>query len=248
MEEDLAIINTNTRNEKIKNFLINNKKLLISFLVFIIFLFICFFIFGEFKERNKIKISNQYNLIVAEYSKKNSEITKNALIDLINKKDSTYSPLSLYFIIDNEIIIDQTIINDLFDVIIEEEFVALEEDDRILMEDYVSGDPESYKTEGGDNLVLEHLNDNLATEGVTGIFHITYDLKIEDFTASVALEDNTSIVLESHTPTGIGDILLTANGDRLIREDDVGDDKFFLSETDIMADLIFFIIFLLFAI
>ena len=109
--------------------------------------------------------------------------------------------------------------------------MALEEDDRILMEDYVSGDPETYLDEDGNNLVLEHLNDNLATEGITGIFHITYDLKIEDFTASVALEDNTSIVLESHTPTGIGDILLTANGDRLIREDDVGDDKFFLSET-----------------
>ena len=123
------------------------------------------------------------------------------------------------------------IYNDYLDVIIEEEFVALEEDDRILMEDYVSGDPEAYLDEAGNNLVLEHLNDNLATEGVTGIFHITYDLKIEDFTASVALEDNTSIVLESHTPTGIGDILLTANGDRLIREDDVGDDKFFLSET-----------------
>ena len=29
----------------------------------------------------------------------------------------------------------------------------------------------------------------------------------------------------------IRDRLLTANGDRLIREDDVGDDKFFLSET-----------------
>ena len=121
--------------------------------------------------------------------------------------------------------------NDYLDVIIEEEFVALEEDDRILMEDYVSGDPEAYLDEAGNNLVLEHLNDNLATEGVTGIFHITYDLKIGDFTASVALEDNTSIVLESHTPTGIGEVFLTMNGDRLIREDDVGDDKFFLSET-----------------
>ena len=30
MDEDLSIINTNTRNEKIKNFFVNNKKLLIS--------------------------------------------------------------------------------------------------------------------------------------------------------------------------------------------------------------------------
>ena len=120
MDEDIAIINSNTRNEKVKNFLINNKKLLISFLVFIIFLLISFFIIGEFKERNKIKISNQYNLVVAEYSKKNSELTKNALIDLINKKDSTYSPLSLYFIIDNKLLLDQSKINELFDVVIKE--------------------------------------------------------------------------------------------------------------------------------
>ena len=131
MDEDIAIINSNTRNEKVKNFLINNKKLLISFLVFIIFLLISFFIFGEFKERNKIKISNQYNLIVAEYSKKNSEITKNALIDLINKKDSTYSPLSLYFIIDNTLITNQTEINELFDIIIEE--VSLEKEIKNLI-------------------------------------------------------------------------------------------------------------------
>jgi len=131
MDEDIAIINSNTRNEKVKNFLINNKKLLISFLVFIIFLLISFFIFGEFKERNKIKISNQYNLIVAEYSKKNSEITKNALIDLINKKDSTYSPLSLYFIIDNALVTNQTKINELFDIIIEE--VSLEKEIKNLI-------------------------------------------------------------------------------------------------------------------
>ena len=131
MDEDIAIINSNTRNEKVKNFLINNKKLLISFLVFIIFLLISFFIFGEFKERNKIKISNQYNLVVAEYSKKNSELTKNALIDLINKKDSTYSPLSLYFIIDNALVTNQTKINELFDIIIEE--VSLEKEIKNLI-------------------------------------------------------------------------------------------------------------------
>ena len=131
MDEDIAIINSNTRNEKVKNFLINNKKLLISFLVFIIFLLISFFIIGEFKERNKIKISNQYNLVVAEYSKKNSELTKNALIDLINKKDSTYSPLSLYFIIDNALITNQTEINELFDIIIEK--VSLEKEIKNLI-------------------------------------------------------------------------------------------------------------------
>ena len=36
MDEDIEIINTQTRNEKIKNFFINNKNSLISILVIII--------------------------------------------------------------------------------------------------------------------------------------------------------------------------------------------------------------------
>ena len=122
MEEDLAIINNNTRNEKIKNFFVNNKKSLILTASLIIILLISYFAFAEFKERKKIKISEQYDLLVAQYLKKkmNKETVKNTLIELINKKDSTYSPLSLYFLIDNKIVNDQKTINDLFDVIIEE--------------------------------------------------------------------------------------------------------------------------------
>jgi predicted negative regulator of RcsB-dependent stress response len=119
MDEDTAIINSNTRSEKIKNFFINNKKLLISILSLIIILLITYFAFGEFKERKKIKISDQYNSIVTEYSENNKEINKNALIELVNKKDSTYSPLSLFFIIDNGLVSEQTKINELFDIIIE---------------------------------------------------------------------------------------------------------------------------------
>ena len=36
MDEDISIINSNTRNEKIKNFFINNKKRLISAVVIIV--------------------------------------------------------------------------------------------------------------------------------------------------------------------------------------------------------------------
>ena len=40
MDEDISIINTNTRNEKIKNFFIQNKKKIISGLSFIVILLI----------------------------------------------------------------------------------------------------------------------------------------------------------------------------------------------------------------
>ena len=119
MDEDTAIINRNTRNEKIKNFFRNYKKILISILSLIIILLIFYFVFAEFKENKKIKISDKYNSIVTEYSEINKEISKDALIELVNKKDSTYSPLALFFIIDNRLVLDQTKINDLFNILID---------------------------------------------------------------------------------------------------------------------------------
>ena len=118
MDEDTAIINSNTRNEKIKNFFINNKRLLILILIFIVGLLISYFTISEYKDRKKVKISDQYNFAITQYSEKNKEITKDLLIELIDKKDSTYSPLSLNFIIDNKLIVDKSKINILFDVVI----------------------------------------------------------------------------------------------------------------------------------
>ncbi len=131
MDEDTAIINSNTRNEKIKNFFINYKKLLVSTILIIIVLLMSYFAFTEYKEKKKIKISNQYNITITEYSDQNKERTKNSLIDLIYKKDSTYSPLSLYFLIDKALVKDQSKINELFDVIIKE--VSLEKEIKNLI-------------------------------------------------------------------------------------------------------------------
>ena len=132
MDEDTVIINNNTRNEKIKNYFIDNKKLLITILLLIILSLIGYFAYAEYKERNKIKISNQYNLLTIGYSEKNKENTKNALIELVKKKDSTYSPLSLYFLIENQLITERSIINDLFDVVIEDVHIEKEIKNLIL--------------------------------------------------------------------------------------------------------------------
>ena len=120
MDEDISIINTNTRNEKIKNFFIHNKKKIISGLSIIIVLLISYFAFGEYQDRKKIKISDSFNTITINYSESNKEKTAQDLIQIINEKNSTYSPLSLYFIIDNELISEKNTINELFDVIIDE--------------------------------------------------------------------------------------------------------------------------------
>ena len=120
MDEDISIINTNTRNEKIKNFFIQNKKKIISGLSFIVILLISYFAYGEYQDRKKIKISDSFNTITINYSESNREKTAKDLIQIINERNSTYSPLSLYFIIDNKLISEKNTINELFDVIINE--------------------------------------------------------------------------------------------------------------------------------
>jgi len=131
MDEEISIINTNTRNEKIKNFFINNKKLLIAILTLIIFIFIFFFGFQELQDRKKLKISNLYNSIIIEYSIDNKIKTEQSLVKIINEKDATYSPLSLYFIIDNQIITDKNKVNKLFDIVIDK--TSLEDEIRNLI-------------------------------------------------------------------------------------------------------------------
>ena len=131
MDEETSIINSNTRNEKIKNFIREKKGLLISFISMIIILLIGYFIIIEFNEKKKIEISNLYNSTVIQYSINSKEDIVDDLIDIINKKDSTYSPLSLYFIIDNSLIKDLTKVNKLFDIIINE--VSLDEETQNLI-------------------------------------------------------------------------------------------------------------------
>ena len=120
MDEDIEIINTNTRSEKIKNFLIDNKKKLLSIIVIIILSLLIFFGYSEFKKNQKIKLSNLYNSIIIEYDDTKKIKSAENLIEIINKKDPTYSLLSLYFIIDNNLISDKNQINSLFDILIKE--------------------------------------------------------------------------------------------------------------------------------
>ena len=118
MDEDLSIINTNARNEKIKNFFINNKNKLILGIIFLIVVIIGVYGFDKYQKDKKLEISDNFNLAIIEYSENTKDKTTAELIEIINKKDPTYSPLSLYFIIDNKLLSDQRQINDLFDTLI----------------------------------------------------------------------------------------------------------------------------------
>ena len=118
MDEDLSIINTNTRNEKIKNFFVNNKNKIISGIIILIIIIVGVFSYDKYLINKKKDISDSYNSIIIDYSEKTKEKTASSLIEIVNKKDPTYSPLSLYFIIDNNLVSDQSRINSLFNILI----------------------------------------------------------------------------------------------------------------------------------
>ena len=120
MEEEIQIINENARNEKFKNFFVKNSKYLIFSISAIIILILAYFVYVEINSRNQSKLAEEYNYIVNNFNNlQNSEQSTERLIRIIEKKNSTYSPLSLYFILDNELVTEKNEINKYFDMVID---------------------------------------------------------------------------------------------------------------------------------
>ena len=118
MSEDLEIINQNTRIEKIKNFFSNNYKKLIGSLASILLLLFSYFGYQEYEKRTKSKIAETYNQItLKEITTKNTNEIEQ-LVKIIKEKDPIYSALSLYFIIENDLLNDRKEINNFFDLVI----------------------------------------------------------------------------------------------------------------------------------
>ena len=118
MDEEITIIDSNTRNEKIKKFFINNMKNLIIGFSIILVVVIGYLSMNEMKERKKIKLANQFNITIINFKTDDKQITIDELTRLIKENDATYSPLALYFLIDNNLIDNQGEINFLFDELI----------------------------------------------------------------------------------------------------------------------------------
>jgi predicted negative regulator of RcsB-dependent stress response len=118
MDEEITIIDSNTRNEKIKNFFINNKKNLIIGFSLILIVIIGYLSIQEIKKQNKIKLANRFNIVTINFEIEDKKNTTDQLIKLVSENDMTYSPLALYFLIDNNLINNKNEINSLFDELI----------------------------------------------------------------------------------------------------------------------------------
>merc|ERR1711991_1155531 len=110
--------------KKLRIFFVNNKNKIISGIIILIIIIVGVFSYDKYLINKKKDISDSYNSVIIDYSEKTKEKTASSLIEIINKKDPTYSPLSLYFIIDNNLVIDQSKINSLFDILIKDTSLA----------------------------------------------------------------------------------------------------------------------------
>lgn len=130
MDQEVEIINSETRKEKIKNFIINKKNTIISILVFFVLILFGYFIYQEYLERNRVKLANKYNSLIIEYENGNETNILNSMKEIIKDKDRTYSPLAFYYLLDNNLITSQEEINTYFDIIINE--IGLDKENKNL--------------------------------------------------------------------------------------------------------------------
>ena len=120
MDEEISIINSKTKEEKIKNFFVNNKNKIISIIVILVLLLFSFFFYKEYKEDYRESLANKFNIAKSQYSSGDKSKVIQSMEELIDSKDSTYSPLALYFLIDNKIVISKNKINEHFDQVLNE--------------------------------------------------------------------------------------------------------------------------------
>ena len=119
MDEEISIIDSNTRNQKIRNFLINNKKILLFSSIILVLIILGFYSYQIYQNRNLESLSNKYhNAIVAHKNGDSSKIIRE-MKEVIEFKNSTYSPLAIYYLIDENLIKNRNEINDLFSILID---------------------------------------------------------------------------------------------------------------------------------
>ena len=118
MDEEIKIIDTKTRNEKLKIFFKENRKLIFSILLLFLITIFGIYSFQIYKNSQRESISDKYNFVVINYNQSDKSKTISSMKEIVNMQDKTYSPLALYFLIDNNLVDNADEINLLFDILI----------------------------------------------------------------------------------------------------------------------------------
>ena len=91
MDEDISIINTNTRNEKIKNFFIKNKNRLYVLFLALIIILVSAYGYDKYTINKKNEISNKFNLAIGFEEESVSESPDGGDFQCVDIGDSTFS-------------------------------------------------------------------------------------------------------------------------------------------------------------
>ena len=130
-ENEVEIINKETRKEKIKNFLINKKKTIISTVILFILILFSFFFYQDYTQNQRELLANKYNAAIIEYESGDKSKILDSMKNIIINKDKTYSPLAFYYLLDNDLITSKEEINKYFDILIYE--IGLDDENKNLI-------------------------------------------------------------------------------------------------------------------
>ena len=120
MDQEIEIISSETRKEKIKNFIVNKKKNIFASVIFLVLILFSIIFYKEYEKGQRESLANKYNLTIIEYEKGDKSKILNSMREIIEKKDKTYSVLAFYYLLDNDLITSKEEINKYFDLLIDE--------------------------------------------------------------------------------------------------------------------------------
>ncbi len=118
MDEDLAIIEKNTRKEEIKKFFTKHKKKIYFLMGLILLSIFSVFFYLDVVKKQKAEIANKFIKASINYNIKEEAYYTKEFKEIINSYDSTYAPLALFFLIDNKVVSSNEEINHLFDQVL----------------------------------------------------------------------------------------------------------------------------------
>ena len=114
------------KKNDMKNILMSNKKSIFSIVIIILLTLFGYFFYLDFKKSQNIEISEKYNLAIINYDNDNPNLSISEMKKVIKSDDATYSPLALYFLLDNELLQNKDEINGYFDFLIKNKKIEKE--------------------------------------------------------------------------------------------------------------------------
>ena len=108
-----------TKKSKLRKFYEINKILIFSVILILVIAIASISFYSETKEKKKILISDKYLAAKVYLENGDRNEVKNILKTIIFANDSTYSTLSLFLILNENLIVDQDELSNLFDHVLE---------------------------------------------------------------------------------------------------------------------------------